>query len=134
MPFFKFNTVPAHMGYFQPLIAVPEFQRKPLHGARDDAETGGVVFLASVEDNLGAQTDAEHRLPVLHPFAHMCVKAAFAEIGHRSPCRSDAWKDDMTCRFEQFAVMCNDARFFQKSKRPRHASQIACPGIVDSDH
>ena len=38
---------------------ISEIRRKPFDLARDDAEAGGVVPFAPIEDRLGAETDPE---------------------------------------------------------------------------
>ena len=89
-------------GIFSRCSAFPEIRREPLDGAGDDAQAGGVVLLAVVEDHLGAEADPEDRFSALHPFPQMDVQAAFAEIHHRRPGGADAGKDDMAGVIQEF--------------------------------
>lgn len=127
---FDVDVVPADLGDFEAGRG-----GVALDHAGDDAEARGVVFFASLEENLDADADAEHGRAAGEDFvAEERVESEAAEVGHGGAGGADAGQDDALGGADDGGLVGDDGVVAEVFEGAEHALKVAGFVVDDGDH
>ena len=120
-----FDTVPAHVGHFQP------FGPESADLVVENAEAFGVALFAAAAQQLHADADAQHGA---FQRADHVRKSALAQLGHRAGSLADARKQDPFGRSNRGRVGRNPVFGSQPSEGVGHRTEVARVVVDDRNH